>query len=417
MSKKKLALPITVALANQAISSGANLLFTLYLVSVLSVAEFGIYGIGSSIILFYSGIGGALFVTQMVVHLPEKKSCDRSSYAARMLGALTIFSFVAGLFFLLTLSIAIVFDWVPKKYAVLLLAIGCASISTLLKDFFLRYSYSLRSEVSAVYINLAFAFGLIVAILSHGWLYKSDYAAFSAFIFITCGNLLGIAVGVIVCSINPSFTDGKKITSDFRDAWAEGYWAVLGGLIVWTQSQAYVYIMAFFAGPAAVGMANAARLFITPATFFGIAATQILTPRMASLRVENPVRLLQMNQKLTFVIGALAGVYAILCLGSYEYIAQHLLAEKYQNIFLLVAGWCLVLIFQFMRIGSSVTLQVQKKFKVIAINNLVSAIVAMLLSGFMFEYYGLSAGIIGMAIGEFILAVLLYRAVFREKID
>jgi len=71
-----------------------NFLFGLYLVRNLPPVEFGLYGIGFAITLFYAGIGNAMFLTQMVVHIPNKAAEDREPYAARICLIMMLFCLV-----------------------------------------------------------------------------------------------------------------------------------------------------------------------------------------------------------------------------------------------------------------------------------------------------------------------------------
>lgn len=82
---------LSVSVLNQVVSSGTNFLFGLYLVRILAPAEFGLYGIGFAISLLYVGVGNALFLTQMVVHLPDKAVLERNAYVGRVLLLVVLF--------------------------------------------------------------------------------------------------------------------------------------------------------------------------------------------------------------------------------------------------------------------------------------------------------------------------------------
>ena len=75
---------LSVSVLNQAVSSGTNFVLGLYLVRVLTPANFGLYSIGFAIGIFFFGIGNSLFLTQMVVHTPGKSENDRMQYAANI---------------------------------------------------------------------------------------------------------------------------------------------------------------------------------------------------------------------------------------------------------------------------------------------------------------------------------------------
>lgn len=152
------------------VSSGTNFALGLYLVRVLTPADYGLYGIGFAVSLFYAGIGNALFLTQMVVHTPDKAPEDRIRYAGRMLVLVTTFCAAT-----LTLAGLVFYAggmlWPPVvNHAGFGLAVTAASIAFLMKDFFVRYAYNTRNEIGALAMNLVLGGSLLFSLMAlHHW--------------------------------------------------------------------------------------------------------------------------------------------------------------------------------------------------------------------------------------------------------
>lgn len=402
---------MSISSLNQVVSSGVNFALGIYLVRVLTPTEFGLYGIGFAIILLYAGIGNALFLTQMVVHVPDKEEEDRLPYAARMLVMLALFCLLTVLVAVLLFFIG---AWLQSlhEYAELGIAVSVGSIAYLLKDFFVRHAYTARKEVWALAVNTSIAFTLIVMLLVQYWFF-SGISSVTALWFYAASNMAGAFIGFALVRLPILDVRMCELIGDVREAWFGGKWALGGVWVIWLQSQAYMYITAFFLGPAGVGQANAARLLITPALFLMPAITQVLMPRLAKLRAKQTEKMLRISRIFTVVVVIFAVAYSAVLLGLVDVIAPILLGTHYEQIAPLVAAWCLVLIFQFSRVGSTIVLQVIKEFRAITLVNLISATATIVLVVVLMKLFEVQGAVFGMALGELMLSILFFRVVSK----
>lgn len=405
---------LSVSVLNQVIGSGTSFVLGLYLVRILVPAEFGLYGIGFAIVLLYSGVGNALFLTQMVVHVPEKAPEERLLYAARMLTALLIFCVLSAVLASLILVVGNQI-WLPlRAYDDAIIAIVAASLAYLIKDFFVRHSYTARKEIWALGINSGIAIALFLLLFVQHQ-NQGGIIAVEVLWYFAISNLVGVFIGFLLVRLPLLSISIKEIINDWKEAWHGGVWALGGGVVIWSQSQAYVYVTAVIAGPAAVGMANAAKLLITPAVFLLTATNQVLMPRLATLRVTNVNKMLKISDYVAIGFVLFALIYTLFFWVRRDALLALIVGDKYQNITQLVLAWCFVLIFQFSRTGTSVVLQVMKKFRRIMLDNLWSAIAAILCAVILLPLLGVLGAVIGTAIGELILSALLYKAVGRYR--
>jgi O-antigen/teichoic acid export membrane protein len=406
---------ISISILNQVMSSGSTFALGFYLVRILSASEFGLYGIGFAIVLFYSGVGNALFLTQMVVHVPEKAPEERLIYAACMFMALLIFCFFTGGGSITILSLGNQIWPELSKYNNTFMAIVAASVANLLKDFFVRHSYTVRKEIWVLGINSSLAIALFLQLFASRYQTNVEINATGAMWILAISNVIGILFGLLLVKLPLLLVTTKKLISDWKEAWHGGVWALGGSIIIWGQSQAYVYLTAVMVDPAAVGMINAAKLWITPAVFLLAATNQILMPRLAALRMTNVNKMFNTSKYVTICFVTIAILYTMLFLVLSDRIVAIVIGDKYQNMTPLIFAWCLVLVLQFSRTGTSIVLQVMKEFRQIMFDNLWSAIIAIVCTVFLLQLMGMQGAILGSAIGELILSVLLYRTVLVHK--
>jgi len=402
---------IFISALNQAISSGCNFLLGFYLVRVLTPSEFGMYGIGFAVTLFYSGVGNALFLTQMVVHMPEKAVADRTAYASRIFVAVLVFSAC-------TIAVVLPIFHISQVYFSKLgdikfvLSVAAVSITYLLKDFFVRYAYTEKKEVRALLVNSSIAITLIASLI----VCKINSYTLSAgvsLVILALGQFVGAIVGAIFARLPFHSVRLNDVIADTVEAFRGGKWAVGGVSVTWAQSQAYTYVAAISIGPAGVGFANAARMLISPFTFIVPAINQVVMPRLAELRMTEKRKMVKLAASVTILLLTLAVVYSCVVLGLVDFIGPAVLGSKYKGIAPLAAVWCIVVFLQLLRDGAGTILQVMKEFRVLMIVNIFSAIIAVSSAVIMMNVWGVSGAVLGTGIGELFLAFFLWTLVRR----
>lgn len=401
---------LSISLLNQVVSSGTNFALGLYLVRVLTPTDFGLYGIGFAITLLYSGVGNAMFLTQMVVHVPDKAQEDKLPYAARILVMLVSFCMLTVLLVGLLLALGSAWLKLPHEYVDLGMAVTIASITYLFKDYFVRHAYTMRNEMWALAVNALVALTLGTFLLVQHQFFARINSASALWIY-AASNMVGAMMGFVLVRLPILVVRVREVVNDLKETWVGGRWALGGVSATWLQTQAYLYVTAVFVGPVGVAYANAAKLFITPAIFLIPALNQVVMPRLAALRVSHPQKMHQVSGLLTIGLIFSSVVYSVVLLGWVDTITPVVLGTRYGQISPLVAAWCLVLIFQFSRSGTSIVLQVMKQFRTLTLLNVVSVMVAIVAAVALMQIVGVQGAIVGTAAGELMLSVLLYRAI------
>lgn len=396
---------VSLSALNQVISSGTNLLLSIYLAKALTPAEFGLYGIGFSAALLLSGMGNALILTQMAVHFPEKGEGERAQYAARMLWlVMGLCALVLALMLPTRLILESTGVGVGSDF---LLAAALSSVSYLLKDYFVRLSYSLRSETSAIIVSSFVALGtlgggVLAALLD------ARLSAVTALLTFSFGQLLGAGAGAFRAALPMLKCDARHVLIDVRQAWLGGRWAVGGALVIWLQSQAYIYVTAATVGAAGVGYANVARLFVSPFQAILPAVGQVMLPRLASMRATGVAGISHLARRYLIAMTALVGVYLTILAIAYRFLVSAL-GPQYASLGALVGLWGFVLIAQVLRDSASTTMQALRMFREIMTRNIWSALVVVVSALLLSTQFGAAGSILSVALGEAVLAILLWR--------
>jgi O-antigen/teichoic acid export membrane protein len=379
---------------------------------VLSLDDFGLYGIGFAISLFYAGIGNSVLLTQMVVHLPDKEIKDRLPYTARMFVALVAFCFISIIIVLFILGLFNYFD--PRfPYEDFSYSVLAASVAFLLKDFFIRHAYNLKKETQALAINMSLALTFMVCV-SYQYFMKIHLTVSGSLWIYSISHGVSALFGFTQSKIPVLKIEKIQLIRDIKEAWVHGKWAFLQNFVFWLRSQAQTYVSALFAGVTGVGLVNASRIVITPIVFVLPAISQILIPRMAEARKtgkEYAVAIAKNNINYLLVLSIL---YMCFVMAFHKLFIKFVMGKKYEgfseiNGLLLV--WGLVMCAQVVQNSYSSLAQALKLFRLLTWTNFISAIVAIIGSIVFYEIVGIAGVVIGAFLGEVCVFAFLIKEI------
>jgi O-antigen/teichoic acid export membrane protein len=402
---------LSVSVINQGVSSGTNFLLALVFIQWMDAQDFGSYGIAIASVLLFSGVGNALLLTQMVVHLPARLVADRPGYLGRYF--VLVLGLAAALLALVLVAALILQRGLQEpSLARLILVSGMAAAGYLGKDYFIRICYSLRREGAALAINVAIATAAGAMLLTFGELgVKGAEQAVTVYAF---GQWCGVVVGLLVCWRQLHFRRVGSMGEVVREAMAGGRWALGGVLVTWLQSQAYVYTTAMFAGASGVGYANAARIFVAPLLMAAPALNQVTVPRLASLRGLGDASVAKAGQQVTalVLVGGLAYVAILTVL--YPAAIAFVLPDSYEGVGPLVLAWCVVVLAQLGRDGASTLMQVFHQFRRLTLFAAAVACLAIPVTALLASSFGAGGAVWATAMAELGLALILWQWIRRH---
>jgi O-antigen/teichoic acid export membrane protein len=400
---------LSISVLNQAVSSCTNFALSVYLVRVLSPTEFGLYGIGFAISLFYAGIGNALFLTQMVVHVPDKKLPDRLPYAGRMLTAVVLFCVLTCVVFAAALAVcSFYFNWIARHDA-LAVSTAAASIAYLLKDFFVRHAYTVRRETWALATNIAVAVSLIMFLTAQRYRYGNidAVAALSAY---ALSHLIAASAALLVVRLPLRTVRCEQLAQDMREAWVGGRWYVLVAFTYATQTQAHTMLGAALLGPPGVAAMNAARLFVAPPMLMIPALSQVLLPRMVVGRTNAHFDVVRAGHYASGLMVLISLGYILAVTPILDRLAPIVMGTQYDGLNYTVYSWCAALLMMAARSGPVLTNHATKDFRAFFIASSFSAVLSVIASAIFISSWGVVGGPLGYAVGEATLLLLIRRS-------
>lgn len=388
---------------NQLVSGGGLFLFGIYMVNQLSFYEFGLYGIALSIHMLVTGVIGSLIVTQLVVQFPRLSSEQVDSCIKSTLTILLMVVAV-GLFFAL---VAYQFNdgWVGKYLA----AVTVVSVLNPLRNFYIRISYSLKREKSAIVINASWVLSLII--LSLGYSYLHGYGESSdGLIVLGMAHFSSIVIGFVVYGCRSIALKWSVVKGVWVAFWENGRWALGGVAITWMQNQSYVFLMTYYMGPEGVGLANAGRMFITPFGFLIPAMTQVLLPYLSETREKSERNAIRKGAAFSVSLSAASVIYVCFALLIYDFLYSILIGKSgnFESVYTFSCLWFAVLVAQSFREGVSVTMQSLAEFKRITKALIYSASLTVMASIFIAYIVWPGFMVLCVAMGEVFLSLLMF---------
>lgn len=415
MSLSELKAPLMLSLLNQVVTSGGNFVVGVYLARTLSLADFGLFGISYGICMLYIGFGNAILLTQMVVHMPDKPEASKEGYASRilvgvlLLGAVTLILVTLG-----TLGAILVLPVWPR-FSGVIASITLASVTFLPKEFLISYAYMRREETLALSVSIL-SVGILCGGLTIEYLVGIEPCTENVLLLYAAAAAVAAAYGYWLSPLSIA-RNSRNLMPDFIEAWRHGRWALGGVTATWVQAQTYTYALILFLGPVGVGQANAARIFISPFNFLIPAINQIAIPRLADLRQSDRVRMLRVSVMLTVGLLFFALVYSAILLTSPDFVFTVVLGRPDAGVQALIPIWCAYLVVQLARTGGIVLLQVMRRFRILTLINIPSAIAAIVTAIVLIQQLGAAGAIWGTVIGEIILTILIWREIRNGRND
>jgi len=402
------------ALLDQALVSATNFLIGLFFVHYATKEDYGLYAIGFGIVSLAISFGAALITTPMTVLAPCKNLEDQRIYCSTMLTGQYVLMLPAAL-------LSVIASWIGFYAGLFSLDIFCfciavtmATFGVLLLEFFRRYNY-LRMEPKRVFwIDVRFSF-MMIGMLGALELYGKD----SLYLWVILSY--GIAAGLsgFYAYLSAGFMRlvvWSFVRQALSGAWQHGRWALGGVMITWIQNQSYAYFLAWLTGAASVAEANAGRLLLSPASMLGTSMMNIFMPRMVHLKADDkPEEAVRLGRRALGLLIIATIIYAGCVFFARDWLIHTVLTKEYSNVGPYIFAWTVVILFQAMRANSSALLQVFREFRAITVANALSALIVILSTGILITLFGVIGSIAALALGELILAVLLWRAFARVR--
>jgi O-antigen/teichoic acid export membrane protein len=400
---------LSISTINQFVTSGSNFILGLFLIRILSVSEFGLYGILQASAFVLAGLGNVVFLGQMVVNFPDQKKSEQHNYVSSIFHLIIVLSlsviFITAVIFIIleyffNMGLTIWFE---------LCAVIIFSIGYLSKEFFCRLSYTHRKEIRALRINIIISITMTMTIMII--VLALSHIVITAPLVILCYGIctfIGVLLGLFETRLQMK-PDSNRMIKSLKQVWVAGRWALYSDVLYSGRQQAHVFITAIFAGTAGVGMINAAKLFLTPVMLLTPSLSQIYIVRLVALRQSEPLKLLKRGVTFSIANAISVILYSVFLLFIYDYIVAFIIPETFSthDISEFVIAWSFVALFTAVRYGLESTQKAMKKFKLLAFINTPISLIALASVYILLMYFGPVGAIYGLALADFIFTVIL----------
>jgi O-antigen/teichoic acid export membrane protein len=394
-----------ITFIDQSIVSFVHFLMSLLLARFLIPAEYGIWVLAYSVLVFAYGVQHALIISPMMVLGAATKGDDAKNYFTSTGIMQAIFGITVIIIFLITSGILhIVYKKPETTY--IFLAMSITSFSFLGQEFFRRTLFAQLKAKEALK-NDILCYGLqIIGIIT--LYYTGILNAVNTFWIIALSALLAIIYGYYQCHnlLKPRLVLWR---STIKENWDFGKWLLGSTLTTWTSGQAYIFIAAFILGPIAPAILRACQNIYGP-THVLLKGIENIFPPMASKKYsEHGIKSLNnFLKKVLLLLVITMGIYGILASFSANFLLKLLYKNQYSGYGHIVILFAIMYLVSTLMRVPSVGLQAIKKPKGIFYAYLISTIITIVISIPLIKYFDIVGAAIGILISAIIVNVIIY---------
>ena len=322
--------------------------------------------------MFLTGAANALLITQMVVLLPGTSAERRPRFLG---GILTNLCVLVVLFCLGGAVFQSASSWFAPTAASTIIAfsVGVLASGLTLRDFVVRYAYSVGKSVVA-FVLMLFIFVLVVGLI-FGALQSGAGATLLSKLWAMACTISAALIWVLFCRTQFSRITVEEAFATFRETWRGGGFAFLSHIIVFFRSQAYIFLIALLFTIDNVAEVNAVRIFVAPLLVFIRAVTQIITPRVTENLLTNPGIASKIVLIWTIAITICVCIYLVLALFIYMISGDFLSNRGYDLDLGLFTAWACIVILVALRSMQEVLIVSSQRFSLQALSNLAGSAV------------------------------------------
>lgn len=394
----------TLAVADQSVVSLVNFAANLALIRWGTQMEYGLFVAAQAVLLFMVGIHGALITTPMTVTLPRERGEHRGQWFLPLAVWPSLVPGVIGLAAIF--AVQGIANW-GLSLMPLAVGVSVASIAVLLREFMRAWFYSALQPATVLVMDIAYA-----AILLGGiWLLMVNDP------LTALGMVWILAVAAAVVGILALGMTLRHLGSGQKPEWTSclrvmklGRWGVFGSIVTWCQTQSYIYLLMAFVGVSATARASASRIFFSPLALLASGWGAIYKPWGARISGNDPERLRAPMVEATSRLTVLSAIYGVVVVGIHAPLVEHVLGQNYRDIGSIdLVLWAIYFVILTIRGGITNTLQVMQKFRALFYCAFAGAATSVLVSVPLIIHLGMNGSLIGLIVGEVVLAFLALR--------
>lgn len=247
----------TFALADQALISGFNFVFTVLLARAFSAATFGTFAVGYVTLLLVNSLQAALVTQPHNVIGPSLTTDEYRAYTSSVLVEQLLLSATLGV---LVLGAGLILSRLALISLAFAAALALAVVAWQAQELLRRVMYT-ESRFAAALLNDLVSYGGQLALVAVLWRLQLLSPA-TVMLGIAASSTAAAVVGS--AQVSGSLLRRFRWLAAFHENWSLGKWQVGEQIGYWIASQSYIYLAALLSGREAAGAMRAVLVLLGP---------------------------------------------------------------------------------------------------------------------------------------------------------
>lgn len=384
-----------IVLFDQAMVSGVNFLVAILITRFLGLEEFGVFATAWMLVLFFSSIQQAIVIAPIYTLSAQQK--DTSSFLGQALNLQLLFSVIASILSLITISIVFHFnnEWYREG---VLFSLPITIALFLLQDFF-RRKFFVENSGSTVFLSDLITYALQPIIIIT--LFYLNLLSINSF-------LTSISICMLLVSLIHFLRMKKQKLNQhtilvFNQFWQFSKHLFFTSILQWFSGNYFIVFATGVLGPLAIGIIRIAQnlmgvlhiLFLTLENLIPIEAAKIL-------KRKGKIPTLHFFKQMTIKTGAITGITLILMSAFSSIIIKTIYGPEYLKYNYVIVGFSIIYIFIFLGTIMRFIIRTFEENRIVLENYIITGIFSLLSASYLITNYQLNGVLIGLALVQVI---------------
>ncbi|MEO0310801.1 MAG: putative export protein [Bacteroidota bacterium] len=399
-----------LALADQAMVSGANFITGVLLARYLGLQNYGVFAIAWIAALFFSSIQQALIIAPLQTLGEKKEGREKQEFYTALFIIQFLFCVLAVLFTYEFCLLSNIFFY-QTELRFLKFILPLAVFTFLMNEYFRKIFFVKGKNITALILDaISYSIQIVGLVLLA---YFEQLNLPRAMIVIAFSNSISSTYGVIKLE-NIGF-NARKIESVFWECWNYSKWLIGTSILQWVSGNFFIVSAGGILGAAAVGAIRMAQNIIGILHILFLALENFIPTTAARIYNKKGLKALYNYLKRMTILGGAATFFALVCLCVF---AQQIIAVLYGKDFIgtekVLFGFAILYVFVFIGMPLRFAIRTVEKNKDIFVSYIISAAFSLILAAPMISYLGIYGVFAGLIMSQVILQLWYIYALKSE---
>ncbi len=399
------------ALAGQGLLSLFHFGLNIVLVREFVPQDYGIFALAFVAAVLGASLTAALAGTPVSVYTPGVSQWAKRRFLETLLSTVNL-ALVGGVL-LITLLVTL---WLHFPLATMLgFSVFVASYAA--RQYSRSFAFARQSPQTALYADITYVLSALLVLLLGG-MQGSKLNLALVLAALALGNLAAIFLEFrLLAAGRVRIIRRWRSLGRYGVIWQQSRWALIGAVTTLIAAQAHSFIVTLFSGAAAYAPLAAGFVLFGPIRIGLQSWLSVMRPELAVAIARHDrasLHRIQTTSAWVMLLGVL--LFALFLQLLWSPINEFLYANRYGDVPMgwIVAAWCAVTFFTAQVVTPSGMLQALKRFRVLAMGTVYSAMLSIAAVTIFLAVWGPAYSVLGILVAEAFLAGYLMIAVRRE---